>query len=217
MARVQPEDGRIGDIWRITGAEHEMVVQQLNRYTITLNSVSERQPSGWGYDLDGWDNVLYRIREDLSEVRAGDVVHLYVPPTDVYLLGVKIDSRSPSLSAWFGFQVGRDPEPEVEDSGLYFHPSADETFDCELLLRPFALLSDGARVRDANGRQWRFAAPLFFTDENDARGEPAWPVELPGDEAATEVLRATSPAEQMAAWTERCGVDPSGFGHTWQL
>jgi hypothetical protein len=217
MARVQPESGRIGDIWRITSAEHEMVVQQLNRYTITLNSVSAPQPSGWGFDLNGWANVLYRIREDLSDVKSGDVVHLYVPPTDVYLLGVKIDSRWPSQSAWFGFQVGREPEPEVEDSGLYFHPSADETFDCELLLRPFAMLPDGARVRDASGRCWHFAAPFSFTDKDGASGEPAWPVELPGDEAVTKALRETSPAAQVMAWTERCGVALAVFGHTWEL
>ena len=217
MARVQPEDGRIGDIWRITGAEHEMVVQQINRYTITLNSASEPQPSGWGYDLKDWDNVLYRTREDLSQVQAGDAVHLFVPPTDVYLLGVKIDNRWPLLSAWFGFQAGRQPEPDVEDAGLYFHPSADETFDCELRLRPFAMLPDGAEVRDARGRQWRFAAPFSFTDEDGARGEPMWPVELPGDEAATEALRATSPAEQVAAWTERSNVGPDAFDHTWPL
>lgn len=35
--------------------------------------------------------------------------------------------------------------------------------------------------------------------------------------AATEALRATSPAGQVAAWTERCGVAPSAFGHTWRL
>jgi len=217
LARGRPEDGRIGDVWRITGAEHEMVVQRLDRYTITLNSVRAPQPSGWGFDLEGWDNVLYRIREDLSGVEAGDVVHLHVPPTDVYLLGVKIDSRWPSLSAWFGFQVGRIPEPEVEDSGLYFHPSADETFDCELLLRPFPMVPDGAGVRDAGGRRWRFAAPFSFTDDDGARGEPEWPVELPGDAAATEALRATSIAEQVAAWTERCGVAPSAFGHRWKV
>jgi hypothetical protein len=217
MARVQPEDGRIGDIWRITGADHEMVVKQLNRYTITLNSVSDPQPSGWGYDLNDWDNVLYRVREDLAAVHEGDVVHLYVPPTDVYLLGVKIDERWPSLSGWFGFQVGREPEPDREDSGVYFHPSADETFDCELQWRPFAMLPDGADVHDAVGRQWRFAAPFSFTDTDGAGGEPAWPVELPGDEAATEALRATSPAEQVAAWTERSNVDSSAFAHTWPL
>jgi hypothetical protein len=217
MARAQPEDGRIGDIWRVTGAEHEMVVQQVNRYTITLNSVSEPQPSGWGYDLGGWDNVLYRIREDLTEVQAGDVVHLYVPPSDVYLLGVKIDTQRPVLSAWFGFQTGREPEPDVEDAGLYFHPCADETFDCELLFRPFAMLPDGTRVRDADGRPWRFAAPFFFADEDGARGEPAWPVELPGDEAAAEALRATTPAAQTTAWTRRAGVSPSAFDHRWKL
>lgn len=62
MALARPEDGRIGDIWRIRGLDHEMVVEKLNRYAITLNSISEPQPSGWGYDLDDWDNVLYRIR-----------------------------------------------------------------------------------------------------------------------------------------------------------
>ena len=85
------------------------------------------------------------------------------------------------------------------------------------LLRPFAMLSHDARIRDARGRQWRFAPPFFFAGEDGARGEPAWPVELPGDEAATEALRATSLAEQVAAWTERCGVAPSAFRHTWNL
>ncbi len=81
MALARPEDGRIGDIWRIRGLDHEMVVEKLNRYAITLNSISEPQPSGWGYDLDDWDNVLYRIRENLDEVQVGDVVHLYTDPS----------------------------------------------------------------------------------------------------------------------------------------
>jgi hypothetical protein len=217
MARAQPEDGRPGDVWRITGAEHEMVVQQLNRYTITLNSATDPQPSGWGYDLGGWDNVLYRIREDLAQVREGDHVHLFVPPTDVYLLGVKLDRRWPALSGWFGFQTGREPEPDVEDSGLFFHPSADGTLDCELLFRPFAMLAEGAPVRDATGQEWRYAAPFAFLDGSGAPGDPAWPVELPGDAAATRALAATTPAEQLATWRRLSGVDATAFDHDWEF
>jgi hypothetical protein len=210
---MQPEDGRVGDIWRITGADHEMVVRQINRYTITLGSATDPQPSGWGYDLTGWDDVLYRIREDLSQVRDGDRVRLYVPPTDVYLLGVKIDQRWPVLSGWFGFQTGREPEPEVEDSGLFFHPSADETLECERRFRPFAMLAQGAPVRDAAGREWHYAAPFGFVDQSGEDGAPAWPVEVPGDPAATAALAATTPADEIAAWTRLSGVDVSAFGH----
>jgi hypothetical protein len=206
-----PEDGRVGDIWRIRGDDHEMRVVQLNRHTITLNSVPQPQPSGWGYDLNDWDNVLYRIQEDLDGVSVGDVVHLYVPPTDVYLLDVKLDSRWPVLSGWFGYQVGRPPEPDAEDSGLFFHPSADETFDAELLFRPFPMLAEGTVVRDATGRSWTFAAPFFFSGDDGARGEPAWPLEVPGDPESSAGLRATSAQEQVSAWGERSGVDPSVF------
>ena len=127
MTRVRPEDGRPGDIWRVTGTDHQMVVVRLNRHTITLNSVTDPQPAGWGYELGRWDDVLYRVREDLAVVREGDHVRLHVPPTDVCLLGVKIDQRWPVLSGWFGFRSGRAPDPLDEDSGLFFHPSADET------------------------------------------------------------------------------------------
>jgi hypothetical protein len=212
VVRARPEDGRIGDIWRVTGGLHEMVVEELSRFSISVNSVTQPQPSGWGYDLNDWDNVLYRFREDLSQVQIGDVVHLYVPATDVYLLMVTIDTRWPSLSNWFGFQVGRAPVPGLE-GGLQFHPSADETFDCERLFRPFAMLPDGAHVRDTLGRQWRFTAPVGFSAEDGTRGEPAWPVELPGDEVATEALRATSPARELALWSKLSGVDPSAFDY----
>jgi hypothetical protein len=217
LVLASPEDGRIGDVWRIRGLDdHEMTVTRLSRpYTITLNSISEPQPSGWGYDLNDWDNVLYRIRENLDDVQVGDVVHLYVPPTEVYLLDVKIDSRYPALSGWFGYQVGRPPEPDVEDSGLFFHPSADQMFDAERLHRPFEMLEEGTVVRDTDGGSWKFLAPFFFIGEDGARGEPEWPLEVPGDSGASARLRATSRQEQMSVWADRSGVDPSVFDQAW--
>lgn len=82
----------------------------------------------------------YRIREDVSGIAIGDSVQLHVPPTDFYILKVTIDTRWPSLSGWFGYQVGRLATPEIEDSGLYLHPSADENVTVTRLHRPYAML-----------------------------------------------------------------------------
>lgn len=45
---VAPEEGRIGDVWRAEGEAHEMFVDRLNQYTITLKSVSEPNILGGG-------------------------------------------------------------------------------------------------------------------------------------------------------------------------
>src|SRR6185436_19496669 len=81
MSTVQPEDGRVGDVWRIRGRDHEMIVERMTESTITLNTYPQRTDSGWGYDRNSWIDVLYRVREDLQGVQVGDVIHVYVPET----------------------------------------------------------------------------------------------------------------------------------------
>ncbi|HCT76911.1 MAG TPA: hypothetical protein DGG94_15665 [Micromonosporaceae bacterium] len=211
MTLVAPEEGRAGDIWRVEGKDHEMVIDRMTKYTVTLNSVSQPQESGWGFDLGKWNDVIYRIREDLTDVAGGDVVHLYVPATELYLVKVYIDPQWPLLSGWFGFQTGRRPEPDTDDEGLFFHPSADENLAVERLFRPFAILEPSMSIIDAEGRAWTFEAPLHFVDQSSERGIPLWPLTIPDDPDRTVELNLTSYAEQMSEWTRHSGVDASVF------
>lgn len=211
MRRVAAEKGRRGDIWRIEGKDHEMVVERLTKYTIALNSISEPQPSGWGYDLNDWDNIIYRIREQVDELNVGDTVHLHVPTTDIYLLKISIDSNWPSQSAWFGYQKGRSPEPDIEDSGIYFHPSADENLMAELVFRPYDMIADGMSISDADGRRWAYKAPFTFINEYGEEAVPPWPLTVADDPERTARLNATSHDEQLTKWMHHSGVAPSAL------
>ena len=148
---VLPQDGRIGDVWRVEGKDHLMRITRLNKYSLGLNSVEQPQPSSWGYDRDRWEDQLYRVREDLDTAQIGDIVHLYVPPTDVYLLGITLDPSYPALSGWFGYQAGREPNPDDDEAGVFFHPSADENLVVELLWRP----RTAGRIAEDEVEQWR--------------------------------------------------------------
>jgi hypothetical protein len=210
-----PSDGRVGDVWRVVGADHEMRVTRLSEYAISVNSVSRPQPSGWGYELDNWENVLYRIREDLATVSVGDIIQMYVPPTDVYLLRVHLDERRPALSGWFGYQAGRQPTPDIPDTGLFFHPAADESITVSLQVRPYAMLEPGALFVDGAGAHWEFQPPFRFTDSTGTQGIPQWPLTVSGDADATAALNGTSHAEQVSTWELRSGVTPEVFELKW--
>jgi hypothetical protein len=214
------DEGRPGDIWRLRADDEPVLVRKRNDAQTGFQPVADPDGPTYGITSRDWGHTLQRFREDFAMVFAGEIAHVYVPETDVYLIEIDKSAFKASGTGWVAWRTGQPPTPEFWEYGLYFDPSSEWNLDGELLYRPFAMLHDGEQVTDSDGGHWTFHAPFWFTDDQDEqarRGSPAWPLTLamrwplPNDGHRTAQLNQTSEDREKAEWSQRAGVGPEVF------
>ena len=201
--------GRPGDIWRLHADDRPVRIRKRRKHMVVFQSDAE--PSGHGLGSEDWGHTLQRFRENLDSLHAGDLAHVFVPETEVYILEIATNDYKASGKGWVSWRTGQPPTSEFADHGLFFDPASEWNLDGELVYRPFPMLDDGAPVADSQGRQWTFTAPFSFTGEDGKRGMPAWPLTVAGDDERTKTLNSTSENDERAEWSARSGVSSDVF------
>ena len=166
--------------------------------------------------------------------REGDVITVDMPPTVVHV--------SYTDATWYADDrdAGRPPADshvlvavlpygtnetvgatrDGADQRLLLRPWSAAPMTVELLCRPYEMLRDHDRVRDASGTVWTFTGPLDFhtADRRTPRAEgPVWPLTLterhmmqpkPAQvEAVTAATATGSHQEELDRWRQASGAN----------
>src|SRR5215475_3214083 len=96
---IPVDSGRPGDIWRLY-ADDQPARVGWRRKVISFKPLA--QPDGLAYGLarGDWGHTLQRFREDLGGLADGDVAHVYVPESDIYILQVADNRYRASGKGW---------------------------------------------------------------------------------------------------------------------
>jgi len=167
-------------------------------------------------------------------VREGDTITVDLPPTvvhvsyttDTWYADDRDAGRPPADSHVivavlpYGVSETQETTRGNADQRLMLRPWAAAPMTVELLCRPYEMLEDHDKVRDATGTTWLYTGPLDFhtRDRRTPRTEgPVWPLTLterlttepkPDEIEAVAAATATgSHQEELEQWREACGAD----------
>ncbi|MFI9155692.1 hypothetical protein [Streptomyces sp. NPDC053367] len=175
----------------------------------------------------------------LRGLKEDDVITVELPPTVVHVsytdtvwLAVDREAKRPPADSDVVVAVLPYGTSETVGTGdgagqLIMRLWSVDPMTVELLCRPYEMLTDHDRVRDAAGTVWEYLGPLdFFTpDRRTPRTEgPVWPLTLierygmqPGPDEVKAVAAATttgSHQQELDRWRQASGADLVEFPAT---
>ena len=203
------------------------------RPTIAVGLPETGEPSHFGHPFRSTPPLARGVRE-------GDTITVDMPQTVVHV--------SYTTAAWYaadrdagrppadsqvmvavlprGVSETRENTRDDADQRLLLQPWSAAPMTVELLCRPYVMLEDNDKVRDAAGTTWLYTSPLDFhtTERRTPRTEgPAWPLTLterfhmdvtPDGVAAVAAATATgSHQEELDRWRRACGADLVEYEH----
>ncbi|GAB3845751.1 hypothetical protein ACFPIJ_38680 [Dactylosporangium cerinum] len=227
-------DHRVGDVLRIQCLFTPTVVTHVDESHVTV-----RWP-WWEIDPDAdgirWNGEAALDRHDPAELYVteptadqlapGDTCRIGIPPRIIHVIEVH-EHDPPQQTGWLPrpklslliLPAGEAPDPAAEFQGTSIEPGNGIPLTFELVFRPYAFLTPGDDVADADGRAWRFDGPWAWTAYDGADGVPTWPLAaLSGgaDPAAVSAATATGAHEgEVARWRLAAGLTSGRFpeGH----